>query len=183
MSNIKTFFFKSFWGLLLIIIFFGFILSGFYQLINKANALELNTEIRTLALAAYWEARFEPLKGQEAIMHVVMTRVFSSKYPNTVKEVVYQHRGNYYQFNFLNRVGAHSGAKGKNIKLPINNKTNYLVDIAKKIYEGDILPPKDLLGVTMYMNPRIVSNRIKNKWKKTHKPKATIASHQFWIQK
>jgi Cell Wall Hydrolase len=45
---------------------------------------------KCLADAVYFEARGEPLRGQEAVAQVVMNRVFSGYYPNNVCGVVYQ---------------------------------------------------------------------------------------------
>ncbi len=45
---------------------------------------------KCLADAVYFEARGEPLKGQEAVAQVVINRVFSGFYPNDVCGVVYQ---------------------------------------------------------------------------------------------
>src|SRR6202007_2378317 len=45
---------------------------------------------KCLADAVYFEARGEPLKGQQAVAQVVMNRVFSGYYPNDVCGVVYQ---------------------------------------------------------------------------------------------
>jgi hypothetical protein len=67
---------------------------------------------RCLADAVYFEARGEPLRGQEAVAQVVMNRVFSGYYPNNVCGVVYQNASHYLacQFTFacehkdLNRI-------------------------------------------------------------------------------
>ena len=55
-----------------------------------------------LAEALYFEARSEPLKGQRAVAEVILNRVDSRKYPNTVCEVVEQgaHRKNACQFSY-----------------------------------------------------------------------------------
>ena len=45
---------------------------------------------KCLADAVYFEARGEPLKGQQAVAQVVMNRVFSGFYPDNVCGVVYQ---------------------------------------------------------------------------------------------
>ena len=45
-----------------------------------------------LALAVYHEARGEPLIGQKAVAEVVMNRVASPRYPNTVCKVVHQRK-------------------------------------------------------------------------------------------
>ena len=67
---------------------------------------------KCLADAVYFEARGEPLKGQEAVAQVVMNRVFSGYYPNDVCGVVYQNANRHLacQFTFacegrnLNRI-------------------------------------------------------------------------------
>jgi hypothetical protein len=57
---------------------------------------------KCLADAIYFEARGEPYKGQQAVAQVVMNRVFSGYYPNTVCGVVYQNSGRHLacQFTF-----------------------------------------------------------------------------------
>ncbi len=57
---------------------------------------------KCLANAIYFESRGEPVRGQMAVAQVVMNRVFSGYYPNTVCGVVYQnaHRRLACQFTF-----------------------------------------------------------------------------------
>lgn len=57
---------------------------------------------RCLATAIYFEARGEPIQGQLAVAQVVMNRVRSSLYPDTICGVVYQgqHRRTGCQFSF-----------------------------------------------------------------------------------
>ena len=57
---------------------------------------------KCLANAVYFEARGEPVRGQIAVAQVVMNRVFSPFYPNSVCGVVYQNanRRNACQFTF-----------------------------------------------------------------------------------
>ena len=59
-------------------------------------------ELECLARAIYFEARGEPEKGQEAVALVVLNRVKSEYYPDTVCNVVYQndHMRNACQFSF-----------------------------------------------------------------------------------
>jgi hypothetical protein len=67
---------------------------------------------KCLAKAVYFEARGEPLRGQEAVAQVVMNRVFSGYYPSNVCGVVFQNASHYLgcQFTFacehknLNRI-------------------------------------------------------------------------------
>jgi spore germination cell wall hydrolase CwlJ-like protein len=57
---------------------------------------------KCLGEAVYFEARGEPLRGQEAVAQVVMNRVFSGYYPNNVCGVVFQNASHYLgcQFTF-----------------------------------------------------------------------------------
>ncbi len=77
------------------------------QLRSPAQRLGLEGKQRgraekCLADAVYFEARGEPLRGQQAVAQVVMNRVFSGYYPNNVCGVVYQNAGRYLacQFTF-----------------------------------------------------------------------------------
>ena len=77
------------------------------QPMTPAERLGLEEESRAksekcLAEAIYFEARGEAVRGQMAVAQVVMNRVFSGKYPNTVCGVVYQnaHRRLHCQFTF-----------------------------------------------------------------------------------
>jgi spore germination cell wall hydrolase CwlJ-like protein len=74
---------------------------------SPAERLGLDEEGRNkseicLAEAIYFEARGEAVRGQMAVAQVVLNRVFSGKYPNTVCGVVYQnsHRHLACQFTF-----------------------------------------------------------------------------------
>lgn len=51
-----------------------------------------------IALAVYFEARGEPIEGQEAVASVVMERVMSRHYPDKACEVVFQDK----QFSAFN---------------------------------------------------------------------------------
>jgi spore germination cell wall hydrolase CwlJ-like protein len=69
-----------------------------------AAAARVETDDREqdcLASAVYFEARGERLQGQLAVANVVLNRVASSKYPDTVCEVVEQP----WQFSFVNATG------------------------------------------------------------------------------
>ncbi|HZD53014.1 MAG TPA: cell wall hydrolase [Woeseiaceae bacterium] len=47
-------------------------------------------ELRCLALTVYWEARSRTAEGQSAVAHVVLNRVASAKFPDTICGVVRQ---------------------------------------------------------------------------------------------
>ena len=74
---------------------------------SPAERLQLDEKGRAKALkclteAIYFEARGEPVRGQIAVAQVVMNRVFSGYYPNTVCGVVYQNANRHLacQFTF-----------------------------------------------------------------------------------
>src|SRR5690606_7988208 len=47
-------------------------------------------ELRCMATAIYFEARGEPYRGQVAVGQVIMNRIRSPLYPNTICGVVFQ---------------------------------------------------------------------------------------------
>lgn len=49
-------------------------------------------ELQLLANAVYGEARGEPYEGQVAVAAVILNRIESSEFPNTVSEVIFQPR-------------------------------------------------------------------------------------------
>lgn len=74
-----------------------------------ASAARVGTDSQEqdcLASAVYFEARGEPLKGQLAVADVVLNRVASERYPDTICEVVEQPM----QFSFVNATGRIPGA-------------------------------------------------------------------------
>ncbi|OAF02653.1 hydrolase [Bradyrhizobium centrolobii] len=74
---------------------------------SPAERLALDEKARAksekcLAEAVYFESRGEAVRGQIAVAQVVMNRVFSGKYPDTVCGVVYQNKYRHFacQFTF-----------------------------------------------------------------------------------
>jgi len=61
-----------------------------------------NKEVECLTAAIYFEARGEPVRGQNMVAQVVLNRVASRYYPDSVCDVVYQNadRKNACQFSF-----------------------------------------------------------------------------------
>lgn len=72
-------------------------------------------EHRCLAEGVYYEARGESRAGQIAVAEVILNRVRSSAYPNTVCGVVYQgsHRATGCQFTFTCDGSLHSRPRGR----------------------------------------------------------------------
>lgn len=90
-------------------------------------------ELRLMSAIIFCEAGSESYKGKVAVGIVVMNRVRSSKFPNTVKDVIYQ-KG---QFSPVT-----NGMLAKNLKLYDNGgftQKNHLDSIkaAKRVLQGD----------------------------------------------
>jgi len=58
--------------------------------INELPEVEPSREMRCLATAVYFEAKGEPLEGQLAVAQVILNRVKSGKYSDSICGVVYQ---------------------------------------------------------------------------------------------
>ena len=57
---------------------------------SSASASDTTSDVYLLARVVYGEARGESYKGQVAVAAVVLNRVKSSEFPNTIAKVVYQ---------------------------------------------------------------------------------------------
>ncbi|MEM9436479.1 MAG: cell wall hydrolase [Pseudomonadota bacterium] len=66
------------------------------------------TEWRCLSEALYFEARGETVKGQFAVAEVILNRVDSRKYPNTICAVINQGTGKRYQCQFTYTCDGHA---------------------------------------------------------------------------
>ena len=60
----------------------------------------ISAALLCLATNIYFEARNEPLEGQVAVSHVVLNRVASSDYPNSICQVVTQKHNKTCQFSW-----------------------------------------------------------------------------------
>jgi spore germination cell wall hydrolase CwlJ-like protein len=84
------------------------------------------TQIDCLAKNIYYEARSEPRIGWMGVASVTMNRLLSGNYSDTVCGVVYQRRGNTYQFSWV-------GIKNRFAK--INNEVyNDILQVATAVY-------------------------------------------------
>jgi spore germination cell wall hydrolase CwlJ-like protein len=68
--------------------------------VSRYAGIEITSaDIDTLARLVYHEARGETIKGQIAVVEVVLNRCLSEAFPDTVEEVVFQKRGDVWQFS------------------------------------------------------------------------------------
>jgi cell wall hydrolase len=105
-------------------------------------------ERRCLAIAIYFEARGEPVSGQVAVGQVIMNRVRSPAFPETICGVVYQGQmQKSCQFSFT--------CDGKS-DTPRNDEQWALAqDIAKKITAGELWLPE--VGYSTFYHANYVS--------------------------
>lgn len=72
------------------------------EIMVSNQIVELNIDDAQLLMKLAWsEAGNQGIEGQLAIMNVVMNRVNDENFPDTVKDVIYQKCGNYYQFSVV----------------------------------------------------------------------------------
>lgn len=117
-------------------------------------------DCKVLAKAVVFEARGEPVVGQQAVAAVIMNRVEDEKFPDTVKDVVYQK----HQFSFV---------KDMHKQKPPTKKD---IDTARRIAYNVITKKiKSPVGKALYFH----SVNVNPVWSKGIKKK-TIGNHKFF---
>ena len=129
---------------------------GIYSSSTTSGSSSTNSnDVNLLARLVYGEARGEPYAGQVAVAAVVLNRVKSSSFPNTIAGVIYQK-------------GAFNVVDDGQINLSPNST-------AKKAAQ-DALNGWDLsYGAIYYFNP----NTATNKWIWSRPMTVTIGKHRF----
>lgn len=125
-------------------------------------------ELRCMATAIYFEARGETVKGQIAVGQVIMTRVRSTFYPNTICGVVYQGQWNKNacQFSFACDGVADTPHDRKEWETAL--------DVAKNVISGKVY--LDEVGDATHYHATYVSPD----WKKLVKRVTKIGVHIFY---
>ena len=114
-----------------------------------------SSDLNLLARVVYGEARGEPYTGQVAVAAVVLNRVKSSKFPNSISGVVYQN-------------GAFDAVA--------DGQINMTPDATAKKAAQDALNGWDpSYGAIYYFNP----NTATNKWIWSRPMTVTIGKHRF----
>jgi len=124
-------------------------------------------ERRCLATAIYFEARGEPKRGQIAVGQVILNRVRSPVFPETICGVVYQgqmHKG--CQFSFT--------CDGHTDNPKDNAQWSLAQDLANKIMEGEEWLPE--VGYSTYYHANYVSPR----WARSMNKIDRIGRHIFY---
>ena len=122
---------------------------------TSSSSSSHSSDVNLLARLVYGEARGEPYTGQVAVAAVVLNRVKSSKFPNTIAGVIYQ-----------------SGA----FDVVSDGQINLTPDSTAKKAAADALNGWDpTYGSIYYFNP----NTATNKWIWSRPHTITIGKHRF----
>ena len=129
---------------------------------NKVDIVQAATnnntsDVQLIARAINGEARGEPYEGQVAVGAVILNRVKSSKFPNTIAGVIYQS-------------GAFTAVSDGQINVPIASNST-VVKAAQDALNG--WDPTG--GAIYYFNP----NTAPNKWIWSRPQIKTIGNHIF----
>ncbi len=125
-------------------------------------------EQRCLAEAIYFEARSESDEGRAAVAQVVLNRVKSGLYPNTVCGTVYQNRHRHLacQFTFA--------CEGKALRITEPEPWRAAVRIAREVYEGTTYLEE--VGASTHYH----ADYVRPYWAKKLKKMDVIGRHVFY---
>ena len=128
---------------------------GIYSSSSSSSSTSNSSNVNLLARLIYGEARGEPYTGQVAVGAVVLNRVKSSSFPNTIAGVIYQR-------------GAFNVVDDGQINLSPNST-------AKKAAQDALNGWDPSYGAIYYFNP----NTATNKWIWSRPMTVTIGKHRF----
>ena len=126
-------------------------------------------EWHCLAEALYFEARGESVRGMFAVGEVILNRVDSASYPNSICGVVNQGTGRKYQCQFTYTCDGHPERIGEPAAYAKVGK------IARLLIDG---APRQLAQGATHYHTRSVNPR----WARTYPRVATIGYHHFYRQ-
>ena len=155
----------------------GYFLHEDYELWHEGNertavitAATRDAELKCLAENVYHEARGEPLEGQYAVAEVTMNRVRSTRFPDSVCEVVHEKR---WDARRRRGVGAFSWTELESLSRPHGTAWQQARQVAVAVYDGAHTPR---MPNALYYH----ANYIKPSWAKPNRRVATIGSHLFY---
>ena len=122
---------------------------------SSSSGATTSNDLNLLARLVYGEARGEPYSGQVAVAAVVLNRVRSSSFPNSVSGVIYQK-------------GAFDVVSDGQINLTPN-------DTARKAAQDALNGWDPSYGAVYYFNPSTATN----KWIWSRPMTVTIGRHRF----
>ena len=137
-----------------------------YSVLVNENAISLDEEsVEILCRIVEAEAGTEDEKGRILVANVVMNRVESSRFPDTVKGVVFQKSGGLYQFS------------------PVANGRYYRVTVSKETREAveKVLRGKDESQGALYFVNRYAANAEYMSWfDRKCTPLFSYGRHEFF---
>lgn len=128
---------------------------GIYNSSSSSSSSSNSNNLNLLARLVYGEARGEPYTGQVAVAAVVLNRVKSSSFPNTISGVIYQS-------------GAFDVVKDGQINLTPNSTATKAAQDALNGWDPSY-------GAIYYFNPSTATN----KWIWSRPMTVTIGRHRF----
>ena len=128
---------------------------GIYTSSTQSSSSSNSNNVNLLARLVYGEARGEPYTGQVAVAAVVLNRVNSSKFPNTIAGVIYQS-------------GAFTAVSDGQINLTPNSSATKAAQDALNGWDPSY-------GAIYYFNP----NTATNKWIWSRPVTVVIGKHRF----
>ena len=136
--------------------FFGFLKTAAsgqrivdYEVLKRQDVYHLGQEdYECLLRIVQAEAGSEDIKGKMLVAGVVLNRVENNKFPDTVREVVFQHENGSYQFS------------------PVANGTYFKVKISEETIEAvdRVLAGEDVTQGALYFAARKYADPDKMKW-------------------
>lgn len=133
----------------------------------RPEGIENDLEWACLAEAIYFEARGESVKGQFAVAEVILNRVDSAEFPDTICKVVNQGTGRKYACQFTYT------CDGKPEKINEPRAFDRVSKVAHLMAEGGERPLTD--GATHYHTKSVNPN-----WSRVYPRTATIGYHHFY---
>ena len=126
-----------------------------------------NAQSACLAEALYFEARGESVKGQFAVAEVILNRVSSADFPDSVCGVIHQGTGRKYQCQFTYTCDGQAET--------ITNRAAFrdVQKVARLMMEG---APRRLTDGATFYHTKAVSPR----WSRVFSHTTTIGVHQFY---
>lgn len=132
----------------------------FVPLSERKKRCKSQLECRILAEAIVYEARSESELGQVAVAHVIMNRVNSNRWGDSIKDVVYQYK----QFSYTLQ---------KQRRSPSDNDWKKAYLVAYEVMNGMVDSP---VGDSTHYH----TNQVNPKWAKELEYVATIENHRFY---
>jgi spore germination cell wall hydrolase CwlJ-like protein len=124
---------------------------------------------RCLAEALYFEARGEEVKGMFAVAEVILNRVDSPRYPNTVCDVIYQGTGRLFECQFT------YSCDGQPETILEKRAYETVAKVARVMLDG---APRSLTdGATHYH-----TKSVRPHWSRVYPRTTTIGYHIFYRQ-